>query len=98
MAVATTPTPVPTPVLTMFDAVIVDVRADARVLTVKEDRTHATWMVSLPDPVRITGPGRADMRSDELMIGDHLRISGTSSIDLILKADTIDLLDNVQRP
>jgi hypothetical protein len=87
-----------TPVPTMIDAVIVDVRTDVRVLTVKEDRTHETWMVSLPDPVRISGAGRPDMRCDELTVGDHVRISGTSSIDLILKADTIELLDNVPRP
>jgi len=80
-------------VATMIEAVIVDVRPDARTLTVKESREHATWMVSLAEQSRIFGAGQPDMRLEDLGVGDHVRISGTSRIDLILKADAIELLD-----
>ncbi len=86
------------PVPTMIEAVIVDTRPEARALTVKDVREHATWMVSYAEDVRIFGPDRPEMKPEELEIGSRVRISGTSRIELILRADEIELLDGTPRP
>jgi hypothetical protein len=82
------------PVPTTIEAVIVDSRPEARALTVKDVREHATWMISFAEEVRIFGLERPEMRLEDLGIGDRVRISGTSRVELILKAHEIELLDD----
>ena len=86
------------PIPTMLEAVVVDARPEVRTLTVKDVMDHETWMVSLAEDARIFGPGKPEIRLEEVEIGTRVRISGTSRVELILRAEQIEVLAGSRQP
>jgi len=87
---------VPQPTVINMDGVIVDVRADAGTLTVKEDQAYDTWTVAVEPGTRIRGADALPATLADLKIGDRARIIGSSRVSWVMTASEIEVLKAVR--
>jgi hypothetical protein len=82
----------PTPMVFLVNGTIVDLNPEGNTLTVKEDRTYATWTVTVAEDTSIIGAAGGIVPLSDLRIGEKVQIRGESRIEGILKAFEINVV------